>query len=102
MSISEFFVVIIVAFILIKPEDLPYIIKQIKKVRRFFSNIKNDVTSSFDKNLFNEDDELEIEQTNKYLSKIASLGKKYEGNYNLSDIKSFYHKLLKESKQDLE
>lgn len=97
MSFSEIIIVIIVAIIIIKPEDLPYIIRQIKKIRRFFYNIKDEFLGAIDQNLLeNDDSNAETEAINKYIEKILSLGEKYEGNYNLKDIREFYHKLLKD------
>lgn len=95
MSISELIVVIVVVIIIIKPEDLPSIIKQIKKTRRFFYKIKDEVLESINPNLTEEDDDIETEDINKYITKIISLNAKYEGSYNLKDVKSFYYKLLR-------
>ncbi len=95
MSISELIIVIIVAIIIIKPEDLPYIIKQIKKLRRFFYNIKDEFLGSIDQNILDDDENAETEAVNKYIEKIISLGGKYEGNYNLKDVRTFYHSLLR-------
>lgn len=95
MSISEFIIVIIVAIIIIKPEDLPYIIKQIKKLRRFFYNIKDEFLGAIDQNILEDDDNSETEAINKYIEKIIALNGKYNGNYNLKDVREFYHSILR-------
>lgn len=94
MSFSEFFLVLVVALLVVKPEDVPEIIKTVKKIFRYFNKIKKDISSVF------EDEAEDTGQINKYLLKISALDAKYDGDYNLHDIKSFYHQLLKEHKND--
>lgn len=91
MSISEILVVLLVALFVIKPEDIPAIAKYFKKMMRYFHKIRSDIMSAID-----DDDEEDVTEINKYLSKIAAIGAKYEGNYNLKEIKAFYHKVLKD------
>jgi Sec-independent protein translocase protein TatA len=104
MSLFELLVIFIVAFLVVKPEDLPKIIKKIKEFNRFFTKTKQDIISHFDPDA-NEHDVVikdEIDQINFYLEKIASLGSEYEGEYSLEKIRDHHRKLVKKSmKKDL-
>ena len=99
MSLFELLVIFIVAFLVIKPKDLPKIVKKIKEFNKFFVKTKSEITSYFDadspkNNIKIEDD---IDQINFYLEKIAKLGNEYEGEYSLEKIKDHYHKTIKKS-----
>ena len=94
MSISEIALVLLVALLVVKPEDVPEIIKAFKKIFRYFHKIKKDIASIF------EDEAEDVGEINKYLLKISALDSKYEGDYTLEDIRAFYHKLLKERRNN--
>lgn len=91
MSISEILLVIVVALLVVKPEDLPEIIKFCKKISAYFYKVKKDILSLM------EDEEDDLAEINKYLLKISALDAKYNGEYRLHEIRSFYHQLLKKS-----
>lgn len=106
MSLSELLVIILVAFLVMKPEDLPKIIRKIKEFKDFFTKTKKEMISyidpdSKDKDIASEEPTPEeIEQINFYLEKIARLGGEYEGQYSLSKIRNHYHKLIRNSYLD--
>lgn len=43
MSFSEFLIVIIIFIIFIKPEDLPFIVRSMKKIMDFIINLKKEI-----------------------------------------------------------
>lgn len=94
MSFAEIGVVIIVALIVIKPDDLPVILKKIKEFYNYVISFKKQIEQEL-KNI-SEIDRLEEENSkiNFYLQKIMMLDEKYEGDYSLTDVKAFYHKLI--------
>src|SRR5579884_2879727 len=96
MSFSELCVVLIVAIIIMKPEDIPVIVNKFKQIKVYFNNLKSDVITYFNKELQIEGRELskDIDEINFYLQKIASLNGEYEGDYSLKDIKNKYHQLV--------
>ena len=93
MSLFELLVICIVAFLVIKPEDLPQI-----GFYSFFTKTKTEIISYFDldqkSDIVVDDD---IDQINFYLEKIANLGGGYEGEYSVSKVRDHYQKLVKES-----
>lgn len=92
MSIAEILVILVIAIIVIKPEDMPTILKYIKGIRRYLRSLSSDIMSKLD-----EDED--PEEINQYLEKIMALGDKYEGEYELELIKKHYSKLLKKHKK---
>lgn len=96
MTISEILLVLCIAVILVKPEDIPGIVKYIKRIIKYLRAIQKEVMDHFDE----VDD---VEEMNLYLEKIASMNHKYEGEYDLASVKLYYHKLIKkQSKQQKE
>ncbi len=94
MSLFELLVVFVVAFLVLKPEDVPHIAKKIKDFYNFFTITKAEITSYLDldqKSSIKKVDE-DIDQINFYLGKIANLGEKYEGEYSLTKIRDYYRK----------
>lgn len=100
MSIFEFFVVTIVALLVLKPEDIPQIIAKFKELKLFFTQAKNDIVSSIAsipefKELVHSDDlEAEADHINLYLEKITDLGFVYEGEYSLVSIRKHYNEIV--------
>lgn len=92
MSITEILVVLLIALLVIKPEDVPTILKYIRNIRRYLRNLSSDIMSKLD-------DEERPEEINRYLEKIIALGDKYEGEYDLEQIKAYYSKLLRKQKK---
>ena len=93
MSLFELLVVFVVAFLVLKPEDVPHIAKKIKEFYNFFTTTKAEITSYLDlsqKSSIKVDED--IDQINFYLEKIANLGGKYEGEYSLTKIRDYYQK----------
>lgn len=96
MSISELVVIFVVAFLVLKPEDLPQIAKKLKDFYSFFTRTKTEIMSCFD---LNHQDAVvdDLDQMNFYLEKIANLGRDYEGEYSLNNVKDYYQKIIKDS-----
>lgn len=96
MTISEILLVFCIAIILIKPEDIPGLVKHIKRLIKYFRALQKEVMDHFD-------DVDDAEEMNLYIEKIASMNHKYEGEYDVVSVKSYYHKLIKkQSKQQLD
>lgn len=83
MSLTQILIVLFIGLFIIKPDDIPMLIKQIKKIKSYFSN--NEQTL----------DLLEIEQLNFYIQKIISIERYYDSDYNLVKIKEKYNELVK-------
>lgn len=88
MSIIEILLILLVAVLVLKPEDIPLILKFIKSIRGYFVGIQRDIMKQFE-------EPENVEEMNRYLGKIIELDGKYDGKYDLHTIKSYYHKLLK-------
>lgn len=93
MGISEILVILVVAVLLTKPEDIPKIAKKIRQVRKYFRNLKSDIASHFDlgEEKFEDQDHDKI---NYYLEKIASHGQTYDGEYDLDQIKKYFNSII--------
>jgi Sec-independent protein translocase protein TatA len=101
MSLFELLVIFVVAFLVVKPEDLPQIAKKVKDFYKFFTKTKTEILSYFD--LSHQDSvavDDDIDQINFYLEKITNLGGEYEGEYSLNKIKDHYQKIVQESIKD--
>lgn len=104
MSLPELIVVLIVGFLVAKPEDFPKILSKFREIHAFITNTKKEIMSHLDpiselekslqSDISSNLDE-EMDQMNFYLEKIANLGVEYEGEYSLSSIKEHYHKFVK-------
>lgn len=106
MSFWEILVIITVALLVIKPEDVPKIVSKVKEIRASLAKAKKDMISYFDFDKDNIKDnggktnkieknlEDEVEQMNFYLEKIASLNAEYQGEYDLGSVKEYYRKLM--------
>lgn len=105
MSLFELIIVLIVGFLVTKPEDFPKILSKFKEIRAFITNTKKEIMSHLDpvseleeslhEGISSNLDE-EMDQMNFYLEKIANLGAEYEGEYSLSSIKEHYRKIVKD------
>lgn len=110
MSLFELLVVVIVGFLVAKPEDFPKIIRKFKDIRAFITNTKKEIMSHLDPITELKDSVLEevsadlddeMDQMNFYLEKISNLGAEYEGEYSLTSIKDHYRNVVKsKEKQD--
>lgn len=79
MSLIQTLIVLFIGLFVIKHDDIPMIINQIKKIKSYFSNVDSSV----------------VEQLNFYIQKIISIEGHYDGDYNLVAIKEKYNKLIK-------
>jgi Sec-independent protein translocase protein TatA len=112
MSLFELIVILLVGLLMIKPEDLPKLIKKFKEIQSFITNTKKEIISHIDpltelddskKNQSFKNLDYEMEQMNFYLEKIANLDSEYEGDYSLSSAKEHYRKLINEKmKKEME
>jgi Sec-independent protein translocase protein TatA len=107
MSLFELLLIIIVGFLVLKPEDIPKILTKIRQVKSFITDTKQEIMAHIDprsdsssKKPKFEDLDLEMEQMNFYLEKIANLDSEYEGEYSLPLIKDHYRKLVKNKMHD--
>lgn len=99
MSLGEMLVVVIVSLLVIKPEDIPIILKQIHHIKSYFTKLKSEFINQLNKELKNEDSEealQNLEELNLYLQKIISLEGRYEGDYSKEKLKAKYHQLIQQ------
>lgn len=101
MSFFEILVVLIVSLLVIKPEDIPQIIKKAKEFRAFITDTKKEIFAHFDPEMnikanqnATKDLDMQMEQMNFYLEKISDLGAEYKGEYSLELVKEHYRKLM--------
>ena len=102
MSIFEIITIIIVAIFVIKPEDIPVIVKKLKELKNYITSTKNELYSHIESEIGTINDsvthetdfEKNIEQINFYLKKISLLDNEYQGKYHIDDIKAHYRKLM--------
>lgn len=101
MSLFEILVILIVSLLVVKPEDIPHIMKKMKEYRAFITNTKKEIFSYFDPdiNIKNNKDssknlDMQMEQMNFYLERISNLGSEYKGDYSLESVKEHYRKLM--------
>ena len=96
LSFGEIIVVAIVAILVIKPKDIPSIIKYLKELKLYFNNLLTDFKSIFSS--LSSDIEFnskeEIEEINRLLKAICDSGGKYEGEYDLVKIREAHSKIL--------
>ena len=98
MTLGEIFIVIIVAIIALKPEDYSFVLKQARRLYKYFTSFKSEIESELEKIANIEDEESDKDQINFYLQKIMEHGEVYNGEYSLSSVKAFYHKLIVKNK----
>lgn len=99
MSFGEFFIIILVGLVILKPTDIPCLVKYIKKLYQSFAKFKKDLEKEFQEVISDSSINPEDKETiNFYLKKIAEIGSTYEGEYNISDVKKYYQKLVKSDK----
>jgi Sec-independent protein translocase protein TatA len=95
MSFFEILVVLMVALLVTKPEDIPKITAKIRELRKFIHHSKQEFLGYLDPGFSieetqNKNLERNIEQMNFYLQKISDLGSEYEGEYSLEAVKEHY------------
>lgn len=97
ISIGEIIIVAIIALLVVKPDDIPVLLRSVFNIRDKFSSLVHNVKGSVDSALASVHDEIsgdEFEEVNIYLKKIMQSGKEYKGDYTLSSVKAFYHRSI--------
>lgn len=101
MSLGELLVIAIIALLVMKPEDIKDILKQLYKLKNYFSSAKKEIVDYINSELniaeLEEHKEVateNLEEINFYLEKIISLEGKYKGYYELGELKSRYNDLV--------
>lgn len=79
MSLTQTLIVLFIGLFVIKPDDIPMLMRQIKQIKSYFSNVGSS----------------EVEQLNFYIQKIINIEGYYDGDYNLAAMKEKYNKLVK-------
>ncbi|MES2215618.1 MAG: DUF2672 domain-containing protein [Pseudomonadota bacterium] len=92
MSITEILLILIIAVLVLKPEDIPSIFKNIRAARKYLQGLYKDIMHHLEEPKNSPEN---VNEMNKYLGKIIELEGKYDGKYEIDDIKAYYHKLLK-------
>ena len=97
MSLGEILVVLLVALLVIKPEDIPAILRKIQQLHISFNNMKKEAYSYFAKEISIDGKPIkdDLEELNFYLEKIISIEGEYKGEYELGELKKKYHELMK-------
>ena len=111
LSLSEIVVVIIVCIIVVKPKDIPTIIKYFRKFKILIKNLQSEfyhVIKDLDSNITNNSTanntqffEEQVQELNYYLEKIHDSGIRYNGDYEINEVKTFYFKKLKKIEASL-
>lgn len=94
LSFGEIIIVILVALLVVKPADIPIIIKKIHQLKSYFTNIKTTALSYVTKELDIASFEQNPEHLNFYLQKIINIQGFYDGEYNLTELKAKYNELV--------
>lgn len=97
MSLGEILVVMLVALMVTKPEDIPVIIKKIQQFKLYCLAIKKQLLLYITEGVktdtsINEND---AELLNFYLQKILSIQGHYDGSYSIPELKKNYDRLVK-------
>lgn len=103
MSLEEILVVLVVAILVMKPQDIAVIIKQLKRFKHQIRDMQNTALSYIDDE-FKKIDEVsqdnlqqdDVEEINFYLEKIINIDGKYEGDYSAQHIKAKYRELIQQ------
>jgi len=94
LSFGEIIIVILVALLVVKPADIPIIVKKIHQLKSYFTNMKTIALSYVTKELDIDSFEQDPEQLNFYLQKIVNIQGFYDGEYNLTALKAKYNELV--------
>jgi Sec-independent protein translocase protein TatA len=98
MSFLEILVVLLIAVIILKPEDYVSLIKNIRSLYKYFRSVRSEIETEISKITDSDDSKISSDEVNFYIQKILDLNEKYIGDYSLEDVKAQYHKLLFKSK----
>lgn len=102
MSIFEMLLVCIVSLFVLKTDDIPNIILQLKRLNHFSKTIQQDALQyiksiTFEtqtNNSLSSNTECDIEQINFYITKIQELDSEFSGDYCLKSVKQYYQELM--------
>ena len=96
MSIGEMLVILIVAILVMKPEDIPLLLKKTRQLKLYILQLRKDLKDHLDDNIINDQELLksDITEINLYLQKISDMGRHYIGDYSLDDIKTKYQSII--------
>ena len=100
MGLGEIAIILVVALILIKHEDLPHILRHFHQIRQYILQVKQEIANfvrKYTKDI--EEGEPTLEEVNFYLAKIISVEGRYDGKYELSEIRNHYYFLLKQKQE---
>lgn len=97
MSFGELIVIVIIAIFVIKPEDLPIIMKKLLQLQKSFRNFKNNALSYIEETIEADDKKIidDVNDINFYLQKIISIEGNYEGEYSKKAVKDKYQEIIK-------
>jgi len=100
MSLSEILVILIITLLILKPKDIPIIIKTTQQLIGYLRNL----TAEFSSHLHNsQDNNCDTQDEIKfYLQKIIDINGTYEGDYSIKHLKSKYHELIQLKVQELQ
>jgi Sec-independent protein translocase protein TatA len=98
LSFVEIIIILLIMILVINPKDIPTIIKYFKKFRSQFNHLNDEFKTTFNKIAseteaiaFNNEEELK--EINRLLQEICDNGGKYEGEYDLTEIRKVHSKL---------
>ena len=97
MSFYEILLVLLIAILLLKPEDIPLVAKKFIQSKNYIFSIKEEIATAIHKEVYSEI-EGDVADMNKYLEKIIEIEGKYDGDHDLISVKKKYTTLLKNSK----
>jgi Sec-independent protein translocase protein TatA len=104
LSFGEILLILLVAILILKPEDLQSIMKyflklkkQILEIKEYFGKVFREIEEKTLNKDLNKD---EINEMNSYVKKIQELGLTYDGEYNTEDLRKYYLSAIKKIKED--
>jgi Protein of unknown function (DUF2672) len=94
MSTSELIVVIAIAVVVMKPEDIKLVLQKLYNIKNYINKIKNNIWQDLglDQNIASPLED-EAKELNFYLKKIIDADGNYDGDYSLNSIKDRYEKI---------
>lgn len=96
MSLAEVLVVIMVALLVMQPNDIAVIITKTQQLKAYLAKTKREIFSYINKELQIDKNKLDnLDELNFYLQKIITITGSYDGNYSIEQIKERYHQLVK-------
>lgn len=96
MSIAELSIIFLVCLFVAKPEDIKQILRHVRSWKKASSDLTQQINSYLNQDITEQKDHIWVDNSetiNKYLVKIMKLGYEYDGEYDLLQVKSFYHSI---------